>query len=178
MSTRPSQPSQREWARIDTHLAVRFKKIGSDEHAAFEERVIGGDIGQDELPLALVAYLRNIEYKLDLVLSKLDPSFEAPLDPRAQSAVVVSAGGIHIAGASADVKVGDEVWVEMLLPGDAPRTVHALGHVSRIVTSTQDGIPGIAIEYDSIDEGDRDAIVRLVNRLQLAAGGRRPREAP
>jgi hypothetical protein len=170
MSAEAPKTPQREYARIETHLAVRFRRARPEESTAFQERVVGADVGQDDLPLALVTYLRNIEYKLDLVLSCLDARFEAPLDPKELRVVVLSAGGIHIATDPAGASEGDDVRVEILLPGDAPRAIQALGRVTRITDT------GIAIEYRLIDEGDRDAIVRLVNRLQLAAG-RRPRDS-
>lgn len=174
MSAETSNPSQREFARVETRIAVRFRRAAPEEITAFRERVVGADVGEDDLPLALVGYLRNIEYKLDLVLSRLDARFEAPLDPGELRVAVLSAGGIRVTADPEGVCVGDEVRVEMLLPGDAPRTIQAMGQVTRI---TGEGAgAGVAIEYRSIDEGDRDAIVRLVNRLQLASG-RRPRDA-
>jgi hypothetical protein len=166
MSAEATTTPQREYARIETHLAVRFRRARPEEITAFQERVVGADVGEDDLPLALVSYLRNIEYKLDLVLSRVDPKFEAPLDPKELRVAVISAGGIYITTDPAGVCVGDDVRVEILLPGDTPRAIHALGRVTRI----EDG--GVAIEYRLIDESDRDAIVRLVNRLQLAAGRR------
>jgi hypothetical protein len=155
-------PAQREYARVETHLAIRYRRAHAEELLAFEERVVGADAGEDDLPLALVAYLRNIEFKLDLVLARLDPSFESPLDPKELRAVVLSAGGVQLPAEGDAVDVGDAVRIEMLLPGDAQRTVVAMGRVSRIVGAS------LAIEYGSIAETDRDAIVRFVNRLQLA----------
>jgi hypothetical protein len=174
MSAETSNPSQREFARVETRIAVRFRRAEPEEITAFRERVVGADVGEDDLPLALVAYLRNIEYKLDLVLSRLDARFEAPLDPGELRVAVLSAGGILVTADPAGTQVGDQVRVEMLLPGDAPRTIQAMGQVTRV--SGEGANAGVAIEYRSIDEGDRDAIVRLVNRLQLASG-RRPRDA-
>lgn len=170
MSEQAPVAGQREYARVETHLAIRWRPARPDERAAFDERVIGAEVGEDDLPLALVGYLRSIEYKLDLILSRLDARFEAPLDPKQLRAVVLSAGGVQVDAEGEAVRVGDEVRVEMLLPGDVPRTVTAIGCVARTVGTS------IAIEYVSIAEADRDAIVRLVNRLQLAAG-RRAREA-
>lgn len=174
MSADVSKSTQREYARVETRMAARFRRARPEESIAFEERVVGADVGEDDLPLALVAYLRNIEYKLDLVLSRLDARFEAPLDPKELRVVVLSAGGVLITTDPDDVGVGDDVRVEMLLPGGAPRTVQAMGRVTRIVAEGAE--TRIAIEFRTIDEGDRDAIVRLVNRLQLAAG-RRPRDS-
>lgn len=172
MSTQTTT-GQREYARIETHMAVRVRRAKPEERDAFEERVVGSDIGEDDLPLALVAYLRNIEYKLDLVLSRLDSHFEAPIDPTDLQRVVLSAGGLCVDARGESFAVGDEVSVELLLPGDAPRTIHAMGRVTRIVAVGD--APAIAVEYTAIDEGDRDAIVRLVNRLQLVLG-RRPKD--
>jgi hypothetical protein len=173
MSSDAPTLGQREYARIETHLVARVRRAKPEEIEAFEERVVGADVGEDDLPLALVAYLRSIEYKLDLVLSRLDSRFETPLDPQDLRPVVLSAGGLCVEQPATDLAVGDPVRVQMLLPGDAPRTIDAMGRVTRILTVGAG--PNLAIEYTAIDEGDRDAIVRLVNRLQLALG-RRPKD--
>jgi len=174
MSTIEATKQQREYARVETNVAVRVRRARPDEIDAFEQRVMGAEVGEDDLPLALVAYLRNIEYKLDLVLSRLDARFEAPLDPHDLQPVVISAGGIRVAVDASDFALGDPVHVEMLLPGDVPRTVRVMGRVTRRVEVAD--APAVAIEYTAIDESDRDAIVRTVNRLQLMQQGRRPRD--
>jgi hypothetical protein len=173
-----SQPNQRNYARIETRIAVRFRRVEENEITAFAETVIAGEAGEEELPAALVARLRAIDHKLQLVLSLLDPRHRPPLDPELdQRDVVLSAGGIRIEAAAGDLESGAHIALEMLLPGDSPRSVQAIACVTR-VDDAGDATQGIACEYQLIDEADRDAIVRLVNRLQVAAAARRAKGVP
>lgn len=173
-----SATPQRAYARIVTRIAVRFHRASENEIAACEESVVAGEAGEDELPPSLISHLRTIEHKLQLVLSLLDRRYAPPLDPVADMRnVILSAGGILVEAPHGDLAIGDELAIEMLLPGESPRTVHAIGIVTRLVADSDpsDGPKGVATEYKLIDESDRDAIVRLVNRLQLAAAGRVPK---
>lgn len=180
MSAGPASP-ERAYARVVTRIAVRFHRASENEVVACEETVVARETGADELPAALVSHLRNIEHKLQLVLSLLDRRYAPPLDPvHDQRNVILSAGGLLIEAPHGDLAVGDQVALELLLPGESPRSVHAIAVVTRLVAESDpsDGLRGVATEYVLIDESDRDAIVRLVNRLQLAAAGRLPKARP
>lgn len=160
----------RGYARIETRFPVRCRRATAEEVRGCQQRVAASEAGDDELPAALVGHLRAIEHKLALILARLDPSQPEPLDPTIAKDVVLSGGGLLVESADLDLVPDDEALVEMLLPTEPLRSVQAVGRVVEWLGDGRDGRPArVAVEFAVIDEADRDAIVRLVNRLQLAA---------
>lgn len=159
----------RGYARIETCLPVICRRASAEEVRHCEQRIIASDAAEEELPVALIAHLRAIEHKLAIVLSRIDPSVPAPLDPTVATDVVISGGGLLVESADRDLRSNEAVLVQLLLPTAPPRSVEAIGRVVEWVDESRAGVtPRVAVDFTTIDEADRDAIVRFVNRLQLA----------
>lgn len=164
------QRDARGYARIETRFPVRCRRASAEEVRHCAQRIAASDAAEEELPVALLAHLRGIEHKLALVLARLDPSAPEPLDPTVATDVVISGGGLLVESADRDLHPDEAVLVDLLLPTVPPRSVQAIGRVVEWVGENRSGATErVAIDFTSIDEADRDAIVRLVNRLQLAA---------
>ncbi|MCL4684036.1 PilZ domain-containing protein [Myxococcota bacterium] len=167
---RTTQRDARGYARIETRFPVRCRRASVEEVRHCEQRIAASDAAEEELPVALLAHLRGIEHKLALVLARLDPSVPEPLDPTVATDVVISGGGLLVESSDHDLRPDEAVLVELLLPTVPPRSVQAIGRVVEWIGENHTGVAArVAVDFTSIDEADRDAIVRLVNRLQLAA---------
>jgi len=163
------QRDARGYARIETRLPVLCRRAAAEEVRHCQQRIAASDAAEDELPVALIAHLRAIEHKLAIILSRIDPSVPAPLDPTVATDVVISGGGLLVESADRDLRADEAVLVQLLLPTAPPRSVEAIGRVVEWIDETRAGAtPRVAIDFTTIDEADRDAIVRFVNRLQLA----------
>jgi hypothetical protein len=167
----PREPREnaRAYYRIETRLPVRCRRATAADVAAFEQRTrLGGENPLDELPPALAIWLRHVEHKLDKLLSLLDASVPPPLDPRDARTVVISGGGLRLDHPAGDAEPGDPFVVELLLPGDPPRPVTALAEMVGLHTDpSEPRRPLLGLRFRYIDEADRDAIVRMVNRAQI-----------
>jgi hypothetical protein len=171
--------SSRSYYRVETRLPVRLRRATLADVAAVEQRVaIGvedGDVGAEpEAP----AWARQLEHKLDRILALLDPSLPRPLDPRDVHRVVISGSGMRLAWDAGDLAPGDDVLVELLLPGEASGPVVAIAEVVGCGPSSGVAAEGVvSLHFRLLDERDRDAIVRLVYRVELAEKLRsRPQE--
>src|SRR5690606_33204499 len=162
-------PSARAYYRVETHLALRLRRATPSDVIVFEQRLAGDAAGGEGTAEAAVPlWARQLEFKLDRVLALLDPSLPRPLDPQALQRLVISGSGMRLECEDPDLSAGDEVLVEMLLPGEAT-PVSAIGEVVARDPRTREGRHDeVSVRFRLIDERDRDAIVRHVYRVELA----------
>lgn len=163
-------PPSRAYYRVETHLAGRLRRATLSDVARFEQRLAGGDANGDATANPDVpAWARQLEFKLDRVLALLDPALPRPLDPQALRRVVISGSGMRMECEDADLAPGDDVLVELLLPGEPAGPVTAIGELMARYPRARDGAHDeVSVRFRLIDERDRDAIVRLVYRVELA----------
>lgn len=173
-------PSRRSYYRVETRLPVRLRRATLLDVAAVEQRIaIGVDDGDAGVESEVPAWARQLEHKLDQVLALLDPSLPRPLGLRDLRPVVISGSGMRLTWSDDDLAAGDDALVELLLPGEASGPVVAIAEVVGC-----QAVPGLAaggsvsLHFRLLDERDRDAIVRLAYRVELAEKLRaRPQES-
>lgn len=159
----------RVYYRVATRLPVRARRATPADLDAFEQRIaLGGDDPWSELTPAMAAWVLHLDRKLERVLSYLDPAVPRPVDRSDVQEVVISGGGMLLPWPGEPLPPETDVLVELLLPGAPPRPVEIVASVVDVRTAPDGGPPGLALRFRLIDESDRDAIVRLVYRVQLA----------
>ena len=166
----------RAYFRVETCVPLRIHR---GDPAACERlrREIDASVREptlSALEAPLEARLARIEEKLDRVLAHLGGG-QPPLGRADLRPVRLSGSGLAC-GVAGGARPGEEVVVEMLLPGGAPEPVRA---VARVVSAEPqgDGTSRVALAFTAIDELDREAIVRYVSAAQRRerrreAGGR------
>jgi hypothetical protein len=162
--------STRSYYRVETVLPVRIRRATLADVAAVEQRLAAGadDVAPES---AAPAWAQQLDHKLDRVLALLDPSLPRPLDPHDLRRVVISGSGMRLASETADLAPGDDVLVELLLPGESGGPVVAIAEVVGRYPASGPGGAGadeVSLHFRLLDERDRDAIVRLVHRVELA----------
>lgn len=162
--------STRSYYRVETRLAARLRRATLADVATIEQRLAGSDPdGDGHADPAAPAWARQLEFKLDRVLALLDPALPRPLDPQALRRVVISGSGMRMECEDDDLAPGDDLLVELLLPGQAAGPVTAIAELmARYPRGRDASHDEVSVRFRLIDEGDRDAIVRLVYRVELA----------
>lgn len=163
-------PQTRAYYRVETRLAARLRRATLADVARFEQRLAGGDAGGDAAPdSGAPAWARQLEFKLDRVLALLDPALPRPLDPHALRRLVISGSGLRMECEDGELAPGDDVLVELLLPGEPGGPLTAIAELMARYPRARDGAhEEVSVRFRLIDERDRDAIVRLVYRVELA----------
>lgn len=117
---------------------------------------------------ALLARLRRIEDKLDLLLSAAAIDAPRPLSGRDRRPVLFSGGGLSLE-VGFDFVRGDAFRVEMLLPAPYARVVRA---IAEAVGDSREGPAGsarrIGLAFRHILPSERDALVAYSYDLQRA----------
>ena len=161
------QEDRRSHFRVETRLPVRLSWLTNDQAQALMHaiEVSGGEerSGSDE---GLRLMLQRIEEKLDLPLQGQAGAAPPPLCRIEPGRVVLSGSGLGT-GTGEPLRSGDPVKVELLLPGAKTRAVTALARVVYGPSRRVRGAPEkVALAFENIDTGDRDAIVRHVYDIQ------------
>lgn len=161
--------STRSYYRVETRLAARLRRATLADVATLEQRLAGPDPdGDGQADLSAPAWARQLEFKIDRMIALLDPTLPRPLDPQALRRVVISGAGMRMECEDEDLAAGDDVLVELLL-GQTAGPVTAIGElVARYPGGRDAAHDEVSVRFRLIDESDRDAIVRLVNRVDLA----------
>ena len=162
--------STRSYYRVETLLPVRIRRAALADVATVEQRLAAGQDDVASEPAA-PAWARQLDHKLDRVLALLDPSLPRPLDPHDLRRVVISGSGMRLAAEAADLAPGDDALVELLLPGESTGPIVAIAEVvGRCPAPGPGGASAdeVSLHFRLLDERDRDAIVRLVQRVELA----------
>ncbi len=152
-----SQDERRQHFRVQTRLRFSERLVHRHERPVLEEQILGRPSdGPSALAPELAAWLERIERKLDVVLQVVAPESsltEQPLEPRDLS---LSGSGVAFES-DLDLDVGDELWLEIELPGPPSYRVCCLA----TVVSIGDPCPDwrVAACFRAIREEDRDRII-------------------
>ncbi len=76
----------------------------------------------------------------------------------------INEGGVFVATES-PLSLDEPVEMSFQLPGGA-ESIHVTGRVVRVQTKVEDGVSGMAIEFDALDARARAAIDQLVRGLR------------
>ena len=119
---------------------------------------------------ALLARLRRIEEKLDLLLSAADINAPRPVSGRDRRLIVFSGGGLALDVDFEFVK-GDLWRVELLLPAPYSRVIGAVAEAveDSVKTLTAAGSQRLALCFRHIQPAERDAVVGYSYDLQRVA---------
>ncbi len=168
---------RRDYFRVTSWLPVRLTGLDHEEATKLTlELNLPGEESASLSDRQLEARLCQIEHKLDLLLERAGFDVELPLSQTKKREVELSGSGIRVE-ADGNYRVGDLVKVELYLPEERGRSICLLG---RIIVGNearcQDSKLGVALVFQSIRDGDREAIVRHayeVQRLSLGRASRR-----
>lgn len=119
---------------------------------------------------ALLARLRRIEEKLDLLLGAADIDAPRPLSGRDRRFIVFSGGGLAL-DVEFDFSKGDLWRVELLLPAPYSRVIRAVGEAveDSVKAVKAAGAQRLALSFRHIQSAERDAIVAYSYDLQRVA---------
>lgn len=159
---------RRSYFRVPARIAIRHRRASAEEIDTFErELLLSNREPTAEVDPAIQVLLDRLERKLDRILAHLEPDSMPPLGAQDVRSVEVSGSGVRYEW-SETVAVGDRVIVEMLLPGTPVRRVRAVGEVV-FREEPRDDRPGqVAVRFEAIDEGEREAIIRYTYDVQRA----------
>ena len=157
----PEGSSRREYFRVSTRLPLRTRVLSVDQadQLRFEiaQRKPASDPNIDPF---LRAWMERIEHKLDAIWAHLDPSQDPPPSLADSRPLEISGNGLAWDGAP-DYPDGSWVSVELELPRPASVQIRLLGR-SVGTHHLESGGRRNAVAFETIFEGDRDAIVRHV----------------
>jgi len=172
--------SRRAYYRVEGRLPIRLRRLDPEdvEAAVFDLSLpdpLLQPIEEEGEDTALMARLRRIEEKLDLLLGQSLVEVPRPLSGSDRVPVVFSGAGLAL-DVETPYQQGEAVHVEMLLPPPYVRTLRAVGTtVSDSASTAAPGRPGrLAIALTHMDDEERDALVAYsydVQRFQLRSRG-------
>jgi len=165
---------------VEGRLPIRLRRLDPDdvEAAVFDLSLpdpLLQPIEEEGEDTALMARLRRIEEKLDLLLGQSPIAVPRPLSGSDRVPVVFSGAGLAL-DVETPYQQGEAVHIEMLLPPPYVRTLRAVGTtVSDSASTAATGRPGrLAIALTHMDDEERDALVAYsydVQRFQLRSRG-------
>ncbi|MCR9093327.1 MAG: hypothetical protein NXI30_03835 [bacterium] len=180
---------RRAYYRVEGILPIRLTPLAPEEvdAALFDLSMpdpLCAPVGEGEEDTPLMARLRRIEEKLDLLLGVAPIDVPRQLSGRDRRPLVFSGSGlaVEIDGTYAS---GDAYRVEILLPPPYARTLRAVGYAARdgrpeVGPDTRQPLP-LALTH--MDDEDRDALVaysydlqRFALRARTEGAGRRAGE--
>lgn len=159
----------REFFRVRASMAIRCRKLDAFdlETVRREIRPHGEEDGSPH-DARIYAWLERIERKVDLLLAAATGKTRGPEAPVAPQDVVLSGGGVRLQ-TEEPVEIGDEVLVEMPVPGARTEFIRALARVVAVERPVPPHIPRTAaLCFSEIDEQDREAIVRFTRDVERA----------
>ncbi|MEM9175873.1 MAG: hypothetical protein AAGC67_11620 [Myxococcota bacterium] len=163
---------RRAYYRVEGILPIRWTPLAPDEvdAAVFDLSMpdpLCAPIGEGEDDTPLMARLRRIEEKLDLLLGASPVEVPRQLSGRDRRPLVFSGSGLALE-VSAPFRKGDAFRVEILLPPPYGRTLRAVAHATR-EDVRPDGSRTLPLALTHMDEEDRDALVAYSYDLQRFA---------
>ncbi len=157
---------RRAYYRVKVRIPLRHRRVRPDDLDALRVEIRTPRPEAEGVDPDLAVRLRMLEQKLDLVLSYLDDRLPAPLGPADVRGVELSGAGMRFEAKDAGEE-GQYELVEFQLPSDAAGSIRAIGRVvGRFDPASPGAEPEVAIQFDTIDEEDREAIVRFSNEVQ------------
>ena len=175
-SVDPSPASgRRAYYRVEGILPIRLTPLAPDEvdAAVFDLSMpdpLCAPAGDGEEDTPLMARLRSLEEKLDLLLGAAEVPVPRQLSGRDRRPLVFSGSGLAV-GVEEAFAAGDAFRVEILLPPPYARTLRAVGHATRTAVPTpgEDGLHRLPLALTHMDDEDRDALVAYSYDLQRFA---------
>lgn len=162
----PTAADRRSYYRVRVSIPLRHRRVRSDELEALRSEIRTPRQDADSLEPDLALRLKRLEHKLDLVLSYLDERIPAPLGLHDLRLVELSGAGMRFAAKDV-AEEGEYEFLEFQLPGDPSGSLRALGRVVRSFEPEVPGdVPEVAVAFETIDEDDREAVVRFSNEVQ------------
>lgn len=167
---------RRRYFRVLARLPIRHRPLEPGEFESLKRDIETPRPDPEALEPALGAYLTRIEEKIEQILGLVGgggADLAQPVD------VEISGGGLRFAAKLPEEQQGDDVLIELTLPGSPPRPVRAIGRVVGR-SNDRDGSDEIAVSFRVIDERDREAIIRFaheVERVQLRSRAAREHDA-
>lgn len=157
---------QRAFLRVPAQLVATLRKLDSfDLESVRRELMSLRDGGGPRTDPRVLVWLERLERKLDLVLAHVTnkPQRATSSEPRE---VVISGSGMLLP-TSEPVAVGEEVLIELAIPGGDAERVRALAQVVGVRGRPGvDGAAAVALAFRLIGEPDRAAIVRFTHEVQ------------
>ncbi len=167
----------RAYFRVRTHIPLRFRQLGREEvDYVSAEIAAGGEEGIEPIDAGLAIWLTRLENKLDQILAALEVPDANGLSPFRPRPAVLSGSGMRFATVEKEQGTTGYLLIEFELPGTPPHTVRCVGLVlssDRLDDESDLGESSIAIQFESIRETDRDAIVQHTLDVQRAELRRR-----
>lgn len=173
--TAESGSGRRAYYRVEGILPIRLTPLAPAEvdAAVFDLSMpdpLCAPVGEGEDDTPLMARLRRIEEKLDLLLGASPVDVPRQLSGRDRRPLVFSGSGLALR-VDAPFEAGDAYRVEILLPPPYARTLRAVGHATRAGRETPDadGLRQLPLALTHMDDDDRDALVAYSYDLQRFA---------
>lgn len=162
---------KRNYSRVETFFPGRLRTLTSDEEFPLYHGCPGCETLQNaavrprgtNLPEPLLDFLETINTKLDMLLSLANQELLQNTFPVAMNIVEISGAGL-IFVADREFTLGERIEMVLFLSQFPLQIVGALGRVHR--RDERNGAPAWAVDYTSIREVDREAIVRFVFQQQ------------
>ncbi len=179
------QDCRRAYYRVDAFLPIRLKPLAPHEidvtifDLSLPDPLIQ-PIEDDDEHSPLVARLRRIEEKLDLLLGQSRVEIPRPLSGRDRQPIVFSGSGLSLE-VSWSFEKGDAYLVEILLPAPYLRPVRAvaLAVADQPEDAPDGGLSRLALELRHMEPDERDALIAYsydLQRIALRARGEEGRE--
>jgi len=163
----PDEPEARQAMAMDRELWSTHARLEAEAN-----RVLNQGEAADELE-PLVAAMRWLDFKLDLVLYHLRSSQQGRYFPHQAPTTDLSGSGVGLAEPSR-LPQGSPVLICLPLPDHPSRPVMAMGEVAR--GGSQADEPSAAITFTDISETDRERIVHFTFQKQRQELARRSEE--
>jgi hypothetical protein len=168
-------PSRRAYYRVEAWVPVRVSPLAPEAvDAAVYDLSMPDPLAvpftlEGPERSALLARLRRIEDKLDLLLAAASIDVQRPLSGRDRRFIVFSGGGLSL-DVEFDFARGEAFRVELLLPAPYSRVARAVAEAVQDARPTEgNGSRRLALAFRHILPAERDAIVGYSYDLQRVA---------
>ncbi len=170
------EPScRRAYYRVAGLLPIRLIPLAKEaiEAAVFDlslPDLLLQPIAEGEENAPLMARLRRIEEKLDLLLGESPVDTPRPLSGADRQSIVFSGSGVSL-DVTWSFRKGDAYRIEILLPSPYSRAVRAVGFAVDEANAkfVGDALRPLAVELRHMDGEDRDALIAFSYDLQRVA---------
>ena len=175
----PTSRDSRAYFRVRTHIPLRFRQLDPDEIDAMAAEIYGQpEDSEVEIEPALALWFDRLERKLDRILRALGESDTE--DVGKSRTVVLSGAGMRFACDAKERDFTGHLLIDFELPGHPRHVVRCIG---RSLSARDDGESdmsedSLAVEFVTLREADRDAIVQHTLDVQRAELRRRRVEEP
>jgi hypothetical protein len=162
---------KRTYSRVEAFFPGRLRLLAPGEENAAYQGCFGCDAAQSavlrpkgaNMPEALLDFLETINSKLDMLLSLANREHLESTFPVAVNIVEISGAGL-IFTADREFALDDRLELVLFLSQFPLQTAGAMGRIHR--RDDQAGNSAWAVDFTSIREQDREAIVRYVFQQQ------------